>query len=329
MPTLAMYDKGYEHIGKRFEALKLPGVKVITFGKDSRYDIDGRKVAPGEVEVDYLWLNQGIGFDGFQEGAFELALATKRVGVLQTYNAGLDHPFYAQISAKGTRICNSSAQAVAISEYIFAQVLAVMHPIDKQRANQKNRVWEITRYPEISQTTWLVVGFGPIGRELSKRLKAFGAQVHVVRRSPSAEGLADKVGTLGDLPTMLPTADVIVFACPLNAQTRGLADSKFFAAAKKGAIVVNIARGPIIDDDALMAALDAGQLSAAVLDVFHEEPLPTTHAFWGHPKVRMTSHTAFGGSGVRDRWDGLFLDNIQRFVKGEALVNEVDPKSLL
>ena len=121
---------------------------------------------------------------------------------------------------------------------------------------------------------------------------------------------------------------MIVFACPLNAETADLADSGFFSTVKKGAILVNIARGGVIDDTALLAALDEDRLAAAVLDVFREEPLPTDNPFWSHPKVRMTSHTAFAGSGVRDRWDHLFLDNISRFVKGAPLVNEVDPKSL-
>jgi phosphoglycerate dehydrogenase-like enzyme len=119
--------------------------------------------------------------------------------------------------------------------------------------------------------------------------------------------------------------DVIVLACPLNAETRGLAGNQFFSKVKKGAILVNIARGGLIDDAALLASLDAGRLEHAVLDVFHEEPLPVANPFWTHPKVRMTSHTSFAGSGVRERWDNLFLDNIARFVRGEKLVNEVDP----
>jgi phosphoglycerate dehydrogenase-like enzyme len=310
------------------DALNLPDVTVHTFSKDGQFRIGGKTVAPADVELDYLWLNSSINVDGFQEGAFKLAQACKRVSVMQTFNAGLDHPFYKAMSQKGTRICNSSAQAVCISEYIFAQVFALMHPIDKQRALQASRTWEVTRYPEISQTTWLTVGFGPIGQELTKRLKAFGAKVIAIRRTRDTLGLADVAGTIADLPDLLPRADVIVFACPLTAETADLADSRFFAAAKKGAILVNIARGGVIDDTALLAALDDGKLSAAVLDVFREEPLPKDDPFWSHPKVRMTSHTSFAGSGVRDRWDALFLDNITRFVKGQSLVNEVDPKSL-
>lgn len=325
--TVAMYDKGLEHIGTRLHALGLD-IEVVTFGKDGRFLIDGASVSPAEVSVDYLWLNSNINLDNFQEGAFETALACKSVGVLQTFNAGLDHPFYKRIAAKGTRICNSSAQGVAISEYVMAQVLAAVHPIQQQREMQAVRQWKVTPFRELSQMNWLIVGFGPIGQEVARRVKAFGATTSVVRRSPAPSPLADSVGTMRDLDTFLPAADVIVLACSLNPATRGFADEGFFGRIKKGALLVNVARGGLVVDAAMIAALDEGRLSTAILDVFHEEPLPADNPFWSHPKVRITSHTSFAGSGVRARWDNLFLDNIGRFVRGAPLVNEVDPRDL-
>ena len=91
--TVAMYDKGLGHIGERLKALGLD-IKVVTFSKDGMFLIDGARVAPADVAVDYLWLNSNINLDGFQQGAFDIALACRSVGVLQTFNAGLDHPFY-------------------------------------------------------------------------------------------------------------------------------------------------------------------------------------------------------------------------------------------
>ena len=184
----------------------------------------------------------------------------------------------------------------------------------------------ITPYREISEQNWMIVGFGPIGQEIARKAKAFGATTSVIRRKPAASDIADKAGRMADLPRLLPDADVIVLACPLNAETRGFAGRDFFAAVKKGAILVNIARGPLIDDAAMLAALDDGRLASAVLDVFHEEPLPAENPLWAHPKVRLTAHTSFAGSGVRARWDRLFLDNIARFVAAQPLVNEFDPK---
>jgi phosphoglycerate dehydrogenase-like enzyme len=325
--TVAMYDKSYEHIRPRLDALGLD-ITVHTFGRDGKFSIDGAKVAPANVPVDYLWLSSHLNADGFRDGAFELALNCKSVGVLQTFNAGLDYPFYKKASQQGIRICNSSAQGVAIAEYVFGQVLSVLQPIEQQRALQAARQWQQTPFREIWQTNWLIIGFGPIGQEVAKRAKAFDATTAVIRRSQLASPLADASGTMADLGKFLPAADVIVMACALNDETRGFAGKAFFDAVKKGAILVNIARGPLIDDAAMIAALDEGRLATAVLDVFHAEPLPTDNPLWFHPKVRMTSHTSFAGSGGRARWDQLFLDNITRFTKGEALAHEVNPRDI-
>ena len=96
---------------------------------------------------------------------------------------------------------------------------------------------------------------------------------------------------------------------------------EMLARAKKGAILVNTARGPIVDDAALIDALDAGRIGTAILDVFHTEPLPTDDPLWAHPNIRMTPHTSFAGDGVQDRWDKLFLENLLRYVNGEELFN--------
>lgn len=326
MPTtLLMYDKTLARIGDRLRAEGLD-LDIATFDKSGQVTVGGKTKAPGDVSVDYVWLSSDMNRDGFQEGGFELSLALKSAKVLQTYNAGLDHPFYKRMSAKGTRLCNSSAQAVAIAEFVFAQLLATLQPIEEQRRLQAAREWKITPYREIAGNTWLIVGYGPIGREIASRAKAFGTRNLVVRRSPEVAGPVDAAGTLADLPKLAPEADVIVLACPLNAETRGFAGRDFFQKVKKGAILINIARGALIDDAALIAALDEGRLSAAILDVFHEEPLPTESPLWSHPKVRLTSHTSFAGSGVRGRWDDLFIDNIGRFVRGQPLANEFNPR---
>jgi phosphoglycerate dehydrogenase-like enzyme len=325
--TVAMYDKSYDYIRPRLDALGLD-IVVRTFSRDGMFLIDGVKIAPENVDVDYFWLSTHLNADQYRDGALDLVTVCKSVGVLQTFNAGLDYPGYKKISNKGTRICNSSAQGVAIAEYTLGQVLSVLQPIELQRSLQSKKQWQTTPFREISQTSWLIVGFGPIGQETAKRVKAFGASVSVVRRSPSPLPLADTVGTIADLPTMLPAADIIVLACPLNDATRGFVDNAFFAAVKPGAILVNVARGGLVEDAALIAALDSRRLATAILDVFHEEPLPADNPLWTHPNVRLTPHTSFAGSGSRSRWDSLFLDNIARFAKGQPLVSEVNPKDI-
>lgn len=326
--TVALYAPAYEYIRPALDALGLD-IAILTFDAEGRLFREGAEIAPEETAIDYVWLSNFISRDKAQEPAFELVERLGRIGVLQTFNAGLDHPVYKKIAAKGTRICNSSAQAVAISEYVFAQVLAFFHPLEQQREQQLKRVWQVTPFREIWRTNWLIVGYGPIGQQIAQKVKAFGGSTTVVRRSPEVGPLVDEAGTLADLPELLPSADVIVLACPLNEQTRGFADAAFFGHIKDGAVLVNIARGALIDDAALIAALDSGRLALAVLDVFHTEPLPDGDPLWRHPKVWLTPHTSFAGNGGQARWMQLFLDNLPRFVRGDALNHEVDPRDLL
>ena len=325
--TVAMYQPAFDHIGEKLAALQLD-VTVLPFNSNGRFLLDGCLTDPGEVAVDFLWFSTHLNQDGVAPMAFDLALACKSVGVLQTFNAGLDHPFYKTASRKGIRICNSSAQGVAIAEYVIAQVLHVLHPLQLQRDQQARKTWKITPFREISGTHWLIVGYGAIGQALADRIKAFGANITVVRRSPEISASVDRAGTMGDLETFLPEADIVVLACALNDDTRGLAGHDFFASVKPGAILVNIARGGLVDDAAMIAALDDGRLETAVLDVFNEEPLPPGDPLWSHPKVRVTPHTSFAGDGGPARWERLFLENIQRYVRGEPLLREVDPQDI-
>lgn len=325
--TVAMYEKSWDHIGARLRGLDLD-IDVVTFNDDGQFLINGHKTSPSEVNVDYFWLSAHLNQGGARKMAFETVLACKSVDVLQTFNAGLDDPFYKKASSQQIRICNSSAQGVAIAEYVMAQVLSVFQPIERQRAMQAAKEWQRTSFHELSRSNWLILGYGPIGQEVAKRAKVFGANITVVRRTPSTSDIVDRSGTLDDLQTFLPDADVILLACPLNDGTRGLASTNFFKMVKDDAVLVNIARGGLIDNAALIASLDNGKLSTAILDVFHTEPLPVDDPLWSHPKIRLTSHTSFAGDGVQDRWDHLFLDNIQRYMRGETLAAEVDPRDI-
>ena len=324
---VGMHKKALEHIAPQLDLLDLD-LEIITFDGSGQFFVAGKATAPEKVSIDYFWLSTHITSDGTKNGAFDLLKACQKVGVLQTFNAGLDDPFYAEISARGTRICNSSAQAVAISEYVLGHVMNIYQPLAKRRQWQAEHRWETTHFREIWRTNWLIIGFGPIGMALNQRLKAFEASTSVIRRTPRPDPAVDRVGTLNDLDNFLPTADVVVLACALNNDTRGIANQEFFKAMKKGSLLVNVARGGLVDDAALLAALDSEKLDAAVLDVFHQEPLDPAHAFWDHPKIDMTAHTSFAGSGGPARWDQLFLDNIKRFALGAALAHEVPPENL-
>ena len=325
--TVALYAPAYDAFRSEIDALGLD-IAVLTFDADGKLYRDGTEIAAEQTVIDYVWLSNFISRDKAQEPVFDLLLRAKSIDVVQTFNAGLDHPVYGKLKEKGTRVCNSSAQAMAISEYLVGQVLNIFQPFAQQRQLQAEKTWQITPFREIWRTNWLIVDYGPIGRETARKVKAFGASTTVIRRSPETNELVDRAGTLDQIGAYVGDADVIVLACPLNAQTRGFANKEFFSKVKEGAILLNIGRGPLIDDAALMAALDEGRLATAVLDVFHTEPLPADDPLWSHPKVRMTCHTSFAGSGGATRWKELFLDNLPRYVRGEALVNEVHPDDI-
>jgi phosphoglycerate dehydrogenase-like enzyme len=328
--SVALYDKTLDRIKPQVDALGLD-ITLRPYTADCVFVPDGAgapPVEPSQMDIDYLWLSPDHSADGTLAAAFTLAKNLRSLKVLQTFNAGLDHPGYRPIADRGVRICNSSAQAIAISEYVMAHVLDVFQPLRQRHQLQAERTWQRTPFREIARTNWLIFGYGPIGRSVAKRAKAFDARTTVIRRTPATSDFVDRSGTLADTQSFLREADVIVLACPLNAETRGLAGADFFAALKPDTVLVNIARGALIDDAAMMAALDAGQFQTAVLDVFHTEPLPADDPLWTHPKIRMTAHTSFNGSGVRQRWLELFLDNLPRYVRGEDLINEVAPDDI-
>jgi phosphoglycerate dehydrogenase-like enzyme len=204
--TVLMYVKGHEHIRAPLDALGR-AIKVATFDRACRLTVDSRPASPGETAFDYVWLSTPITGDGIQEEAFALVESLKSVRVLQTCNAGLDHPFYRRMATKGTTLCNSSAQGVAIAEYVMGQVLAVMQPIALQRELQARREWRITPFRELSETRWLIYGFGPIGREITRRAQAFGARVTVVRRTADTAGLADAAATFASAGRHLAEAE--------------------------------------------------------------------------------------------------------------------------
>ena len=293
----------------------------------------GETVIDGaEIDAEVFWASLDIYKPGQQTPQmitlFGRILQGTKGQWVQSFAAGVDSPVFKAVMGKGLRLTKSSAQASAIADYVMAHALSLLHPIAEQQSLQANHDWKSINFREIGSTRWLMVGFGAIGHEIAKRLHPFGAPLTVVRRNVETEPLAAEVRPTKDLLSLLPDADVVVLACALNDQTQGMADAAFFKALKPGAILINIARGGLVDEDALKSGLDRGQPAMAVLDVFQTEPLPADAWFWGHPKVRVTSHCSNAGDGVLGRGDTLFLENLRRYRAGEALLNETSPSEV-
>ncbi|MDB5430116.1 MAG: hypothetical protein JWP35_1232 [Caulobacter sp.] len=322
-----MTQAAHGRIAGRLAALA-PDLEVVTVTGADSFARDSAPVTAELVDPDIVWSSLDIYPGPLMPTLIGAVLRGSRKPWLQTFNAGLDLPIFKAIMAKGVRITKSSAQATPIAEYVLAHALSLIVPITAQADAQAARTWTRTPYQEVSQSRWTLVGYGNIGRAIAQRIKPFGAQLTVVRKSSANDGLADAVVGQAALPEVLPQSDVVILACPLNDETRNLADAAFFGAMKPGAILINIGRGGLVDEDALRKGLDRDRPAHAVLDVFQTEPLPEDHWIWSHPKVRVSAHTSNSGQGTLERGDDLFLENLKRFLAGEPLINEASPSEV-
>jgi phosphoglycerate dehydrogenase-like enzyme len=283
----------------------------------------GEAVTIEDVSPKAAWLSIDAMIGGPVRKFAITILKSETLTWMQTGSAGFDNPLFKMVLDKGVRLTNSDAQAPAIAEYVLAQVLAHFQPTFERVEAQAAKNWARLSFREIYHSTWMVIGFGNIGREIGKRAKGFDAHVIGVRHSGRPNELADEMLKQKDLDARLADADVVVLACPLNDDTRLMANADFFARMKKGATLVNIGRGSLVDEAALLVALGDGSVDAALLDVFQTEPLPEDSPLWSHPKVRVTAHTSATGSGTRARGDQLFVGNLKNFLGNEPLKNEV------
>lgn len=301
---------------------------IVTISGPEEFQRDGRPIDAAEVDPHLVWTTLDAYAGGLLGALIGKILKGSRVQWMQTFNAGLDAPIFRQVMAKGVRITKSNAQAVAIAEYVVGHGISLILPIDRQRELQAQKTWKSTPYREVSQTRWTLIGFGSIGRQIATRIKPFGAHLTVVRRSVAPDDLADAVVGMDALPQVLPQSDVVVLAPALTDETRNMCDAAFFAAMKPGAILINIGRGGLVDEDALRVGLETDQPAHAVLDVFQTEPLPPEHWLWEHPKVRVTAHTSNSGQGTPGRGDDLFVANLEKFLAGQPLINEASPREV-
>jgi len=237
------------------------------------------------------------------------------------------------LAARGIVVTNSRGiQAVPIAEHVMACLLALARKLPETLRDQQERVWRPNTYVG-EASPWLlagrtigVIGAGTIGEAIALRAKAFGMHVIGMRRTP-ARGIPagfDEVAGPAERDRLLAAADVAVLAAPLTAETHRLLDAEAIAAMKPGAIVVNVARGQLIDEGALAEALEAGRLGGAVLDVFTSEPLASDSPFWSLPNVIVTPHNSGFRTGHFDAVIDLFAENLKRFERGVELLNRVD-----
>ena len=249
---ILMSKAAYERVAERLKAIDAD-LDILTMASDGGV-WRGERLMAEPLDPEVFWISLDMYQAGLLAHAFGRIFQGSNGRWLQVFSAGLDNPAFKSVMEKGVRIAKSDAQSTPIAEFVMAHALSLLHPIARQDAAQKDREWTRVDFREIAETRWLMVGYGAIGREIAKRLKPFEAALTVVRRKLDTEGDFE-VRPPSDLLALLPTADVVVLACALNDKTRGMADMGFFEAMKTGSIFINIARGGLVDEDALKAGV--------------------------------------------------------------------------
>jgi phosphoglycerate dehydrogenase-like enzyme len=244
----------------------------------------------------------------------ELIGAMTSLRVVQTQTAGVEH-IRPHVPA-GVTLCNGRGiHDASTAELALTLVLASLRGIPGFVRAQDAHVWAPATRPALADRRVLVVGYGAIGEALERRLSGF--EVEVVRVARTAR---DGVHGYGDLPDLLPSADVVVLIVPLTDETRGLADAEFLGRMRDGALLVNVARGAVVDTDALVAELRRGRIWAA-LDVTDPEPLPEDHPLWDAPNLLLTPHVGGASTAMEPRSYALIREQLVRFAAGEPLRN--------
>ncbi len=251
---------------------------------------------------------------------------------IQAIGAGTDQFPLEELKKRGIRL--ASARGVnyrAVAEHAMALILALSRRLPEARDNQAKRVWRgmigdlSRREDELGGKTLLVVGLGQIGGRLAQLAKAFDMRVVGLRRDPAAgRGAADAVHAMGEFKPLLSDADFVALTCPLTKETEKLVDAEALARMKPSAYLVNVARGRVVDEAALIEALAARRIAAAGIDVTVEEPLAPNSQLWGMEHVLLTPHTAGETRRYEDNVIEILRDNLGRLRRGEEpLRNQV------
>jgi phosphoglycerate dehydrogenase-like enzyme len=259
---------------------------------------------------------------------YELLRQSPRLQWVHIHSAGADRQIYLDLQARGVKVLTSSgANAEVVASVALAGILALARRFPMLWAEQQAKQWRPMlgeRMPrDLPGQTATIVGWGPIGQKLGSLLQALGLHVVAVRQKWAADPhdgeQSVQMVTFEHWQQVLPQTDWLVLACPLTEKTRQLVDAHALSLLPQGAHLINVARGEVVDEPALIAALQSGHLGGAFLDVFAHEPLPVTSALWALPHVMVTPHAAGHSDGNEQRVGQMFLDNLRDWIAPTSL----------
>jgi phosphoglycerate dehydrogenase-like enzyme len=288
-----------------------PGARIVTVS------VEG--LADGPLDDVEALLRGSLSAEVFDR----LLARAPRLAWVHSASAGVERVLTPASRERGLVITNARGVfSRPIAEYVMMMILAVSRRLPQLLELQRERTWQPLEGAELRDVTIGIVGLGSIGRAVGALATAFGCRV--VDR-PLGEVMLDRVLGPEALPELLAESDFVVLAAPLTLETESMINDATLAHMKPGAWLINVARGRLVDEAALLRALRDGHLGGAVLDAFREEPLPPTSPFYDLPNVIVTPHTAWSSGRVLDRSVQLFCDNLRRFRTGAPLINVVDP----
>jgi phosphoglycerate dehydrogenase-like enzyme len=306
-----------------------PGARVVMVS------VEG--LADGPLDDVEVMLRGWLSSDAFDR----LLARSPRLAWVHSATSGVERALTPASRERGLVVTNARGVfSRPIAEYVLMMILAVSRRLPQLLELQRERTWQPLEGTELRDVTVGIVGFGSIGRTVATLASSFGCRVVAVRRHSELESTPrsaddegplvaelrlDRVGGPETLPELLSESDFVVLAAPLTPETEDLINADTLAMVKPGAWLINVARGRLIDERALLRALRDGHLGGAVLDTFRDEPLPPMSSFYDLPNVIVTPHTAWSSGRVLDRSVELFCDNLRRYATGEALLNVVDP----
>ena len=267
-------------------------------------------------------------FPDLSRSYFAAAQSASNLKWLHVFNAGVDNPVFQRFLARGVRLTTSSGStAKPIAQTAIGGMIMLSRGFPAWAESQRRHAWEPQRgrAPADLQTqTMVVLGLGAIGSEIARLARAIGLHVIGVRRSPRRDDdPVDEMVSPSQLTAVLPRADWVALACPLTDETRHIINAEAIARLPRGARLLNIARGDVIDEPAMIDALRSGHLGGAYLDVVSTEPLPLESPLWDLPNVIVTPHNSATAAGNERRTVDYFLHNLRAWTKGEPLINEV------
>ena len=244
-----------------------------------------------------------------------------RLRLIQLMSAGAERAI--PYVPAGVTLCNArSAHDPAVAEWIMAVILAEVRQLPRFMAAQQAGTWDFTPSRPLAGQTVLIVGYGSIGAAVEKMLTPFGVRVARIARRARPGVPGPGVSSMDELPAVLPEADIVILLVPVTPATTGLVDARFLSQMHDDALLVNAARGSVVDTGALLAELQSGRLRAA-LDVTDPEPLPAGHPLWSAPGLLLTPHVAGATRQAGPRAMAVVRDQLARYAAGEPLLNIV------